>query len=116
MLSTLYLDLDIFLFSHVFWDISVTSLQGDPRAQARLKGADELCMFGHFSFLPKLEVFCKLSVINVSYSFLIIALIDIVICVPNFYFIFLTHSYNNQLPVFCPSTSAFTFSFLSFLS
>ena len=28
MLSTLYLDLDIVLFSHVFWDISMTSLEG----------------------------------------------------------------------------------------
>ena len=56
MLSTLYLDLDIVLFSHVFWDISMTSLQGDPCARGRFKGADVLCTYGHFSFLPKLEV------------------------------------------------------------
>ena len=56
MLSTLYLDLDIVLFSPVFWDISMTSLQGDPFPRGTFKGADVLCTYRHFSFLPKLGV------------------------------------------------------------
>ena len=56
MLSTLYLDLDIVLFSRIFWDISMMSLQDDPCPRGRFKGSDVLCTYGHFSFLPKLEV------------------------------------------------------------
>ena len=55
MLSTLYLDLDIVLFSRVFWDISMTSLQGDPCPRGTFKGADVLCTYGHFSFFTKIR-------------------------------------------------------------
>ena len=60
MLSTLYSDLDIVLFSRVFWDIFMTSLEGSPCPQGRFKGADVWCTDGHLSFLPKLEVCCTL--------------------------------------------------------
>ena len=56
MLSTLYSDLDIVLFSRIFWDISMTSLEGDPCPGGTFKGAYVWCTNGHFSFLPKLEV------------------------------------------------------------
>ena len=60
MSSTLYSHLNIVLFSRVFSDISMTSLEGNPCPRGRFKGADVWCTWGHFSFLPKLEVCCTL--------------------------------------------------------
>ena len=50
MSSTLYSDLDNVLFSRVFWDISMTSLEGNPGPRGRCRAADVQCTWGHFSY------------------------------------------------------------------